>query len=221
MALRFWKFGAAAAVAWALGATAQAGLLPLSATVVPDGDSFRYTYGVMLTSNSTLQKGDVFVVYDFNGFKPGSNDQPAGFSFSAMNTGGNPGRTVPNDNPEMPNLVWTYTGDTPLIGQIGLGNFSALSNKPESAAATDFVSRTHVEDPNGDVREEDNITHTKAPLGNDIQPPPDNPPPDNPPPVEPPSGVPEPSSLFLLAAGLPLVAGARALRNRRKAVEVV
>ena len=219
MALRFWKFGGAAALACTLGATAQGGLLPLSATVVPDGDNYRYTYGVMLTSNSTLQKGDVFVVYDFNGLQDGSNDQPAGFEFATMNTGGNPGRTVPNDNPEMPNLVWTYTGDTPLIGQIGLGNFSALSDKPESAASTDFVSRTHVEDPNGEVREEDNITHTKAPLGTDVQPPPDEePPPGEEPPVDTPTGVPEPSTMLLLAAGLPLVAGARAVR-RRKAVE--
>jgi PEP-CTERM motif len=233
MALRFWKFGAAAAVAWAIAASAQAGLLPLSATVVPDGDNYRYTYGVMLTSNSTLQKGDVFVVYDFNGLKAGSNEQPAGFEFMTTHTGGNPGRTVPNDNPDMPNLVWTYTGDTPLIGQIGLGNFSALSNKPESAASTDFVSRTHVEDPNGEVREEDNITHTKAPLGNDIQPTPTpdpeptptpDPDPEPTPTPDPtpgtPPGVPEPSSLLLLAAGLPVVAGVRAVRNRRKAAEV-
>ena len=212
MALRSWKFGLAAGIACVLTASTQAGLLPLSATVVPDGDNFRYTYGVMLTSNSTLQKGDVFVVYDFNGLKAGSNDQPAGFAFTTLNTGGNPGRTIPNDNPDMPNLVWTYTGGTPLIGQIGLGNFSALSNKPESAASTDFVSRTHVEDPNGEVREEDNITHTKAPLGTDIQPPPVEPPPV----VEPPSGVPEPSTLVLLAAGLPLIGGARFLRGRRK-----
>jgi hypothetical protein len=212
MALRSWKMGLATVLACGFGATAQAGLLPLSATVVPDGDNFRYTYGVMLTSNSTLQKGDVFVVYDFNGFKDGTNEQPGGFSFAAPNVGGNPGRTVPNDNPEMPNLVWTYTGDTPLIGQIGLGNFSALSNKPESSASTDFVSRTHVEDPTGELREEDNITHTKAPLGTDIQPPPTI----DPPPVVPPSGVPEPASILLLAAGLPLIAGARFLRGRRK-----
>lgn len=209
MALRSWKMGLAALAAFGLGATAQAGLLPLSATVVPDGDMYRYTYGVMLTSNSTLQKNDVFVVYDFNGFKAGSNLEPAGFTFSAMNVGGNPGRTIPNDNPEMPNLVWTYTGDTPLVGQIGLGNFSALSTKPESSASTDFVSRTHVEDPNGEIREEDNITHTKAPLGTDVQPPVD------PPPPPPPSGVPEPTSLLLLAAGLPFVAGARFLRRRK------
>jgi hypothetical protein len=219
MALRLWKGGATLALACVFGATAQGGLLPLSATVVPDGDNFRYTYGVMLTSNSTLQNGDVFVVYDFVGLVDGTNDQPAGFAFQSMNTGGNPGRTIPNDNPDMPNLVWTYTGDTPLIGQIGLGNFSAISTNPESTASTDFVSRTHVEDPNGEVREEDNITQTKAPMGHDIQPPVE-------PPVEPPidpvppSGVPEPSTVLMLAIGLPLVAGARALRNRRKSVEV-
>jgi hypothetical protein len=216
MALRLWKFGLAAALAAALGGSAQAGLLPLTATAVPDGSNFRYTYGVMLTSNSTLQNGDQFVIYDFNGLVPGSATQPTGFSFSTANTGGNPGRTVPNDNPEMPNLVWTYTGDTPLVGQIGLGNFTALSTKPEASVTTDFVSRTQVEDPNGEIRDEDNITHTKAPSGTDVQPPPVV---DPPPVVEPPAGVPEPSSLILLAAGLPLVAGARALRGRRKAVE--
>ena len=186
MSLRMWKFGLAAVLAGAFGSSASAGLLPLSATVVPDGDNYRYTYGVMLTSNSTLQTGDQFVVYDFNGLVPGSNAQPDGFSFSTVNTGGNPGRTVPNDNPTMPNLVWTYTGDTPLVGQIGLGNFSALSAKPQSDSSTDFVSKTHVEDANGDQREEDNITPTVAPSGTDTQPPPSDPPPSDPPPSQPP-----------------------------------
>ncbi len=215
MALRLWKLGLAAVLTGVLGTSAQAGLLPLSATVIPDGDNFRYTYGVMLTSNSTLQNGDQFVIYDFNGFQPGSNSQPAGFDFATQNTGGSVGRTVPNDNPTMPNLVWTYSGDTPLVGQIGLGNFTAMSNLPESNVSTDFVSRTHVEDPSGDVREEDNITATKAPSGTDIQPPP-------PPPVDPvdpggpPSGVPEPSTMILLAAGVPLLAGIRYLRGKRR-----
>jgi hypothetical protein len=213
MALRIWKLGLATVAAATFAASAQAGLLPLSATVTPDGDNYRYTYGVMLTSNSVLAPGDQFVIYDFTGLIEGSNVEPAGFAFSTMNLGGNPGRTVPNDNPEMPNLVWTYTGDTPLVGQIGLGNFSALSTNPEAGVSTDFVSRTHVEDPNGEVREEDNITHTKAPSGTDIQPPPDDPPPDVDPP---PSGVPEPSTLLLLSLGLPVAAGVRYMRSRRK-----
>lgn len=227
MALRLWKMGLAAGLAAALGGSADAGLLPLTASAVPDGDAYRYTYGVMLTSNSTLQKGDNFVIYDFNGFIDGSATQPVGFEFQTMNLGGNLGRTVPNDNPDMPNLVWTYTGDTPLVGQIGLGNFTALSTMPEASVTTDFVSRTQVEDPNGEIRDEDNITQTKAPSGTDTPAPVD--PPVDPPtdpldpvdpvdPVDSPSGVPEPSSMILLAAGLPLVAGYRALR-RRKAVE--
>ena len=57
MALRLWKLGLSAMLAGVFGTTAQAGLLPLSATVTPDGDNYRYTYGVMLTSNSTLWVG--------------------------------------------------------------------------------------------------------------------------------------------------------------------
>src|SRR5436309_12751969 len=101
MALRM-KALSAGLMAMALATSAQAGLLPLSATVMPDGDNFRYTYGVMLTSNSTLQPGDQFVIYDFAGFINSSNTQPAGFAFSTMGSGGNPGRTIPNDNPTLP-----------------------------------------------------------------------------------------------------------------------
>ena len=188
MALRIWQFGFGGGICGGVRRLGERGSLPLTANVVPDGDNFRYTYGVMLTSNSQLIKGDQFAIYDFNGFIDGSAKQPADFSFSTAKVGGNPGRTVPNDNPEMPNLVWTYTGDTPLVGQIGLGNFTALSTQPAASVTTDFVSRTQVEDPNGDIRDEDNITHTKAPAGTDIQPDPTPTPTPTPDPVGPPTG---------------------------------
>jgi hypothetical protein len=214
MGLRAWKFGLAAALAGVFGITAQAGLLPLTATVAPEGDNFRYSYSIMLTSNSSLTKGDMFVIYDFAGYIPGSEVQPFGFTFATMGTGGNPGRTIPNDNPELPNLVWTYDGDIPLVGQIGLGDFSVLSSNPESAIDTDFVSRTQVEDSDGNPREEDNITKTKAPLGtNDPGEPTD---PTDPTEPENPSGVPEPSTMLLMGVGLPLVAGVRYMRRRRE-----
>jgi hypothetical protein len=89
-----------------------------------------------------------------------------------------------------------------------LGNFSAISTKPESDISTDFTSRTQVEDPNGNTRVEENITPTKAPTGTED------------PPVENPPGVPEPTSMLLLAAGVPFMAGVRYMRGRRK-VEMV
>ena len=137
MNLRSWKLALATAILAGSSTAAQGGLLPLSATVVPDGENYRYTYGVMLTSNSTLNYGDQFVIYDFAGLIPGSNDQPTGFEFTTMNDGGHIGRTLPNDNPETPNLVWTYTGDTPLIGQIGLGNFTAHSTNRDFGKRSD------------------------------------------------------------------------------------
>ena len=39
-------------------------MLPVSATV-PDSGNFRYTYGLVLTSDSTLKTGDYFTIYDF------------------------------------------------------------------------------------------------------------------------------------------------------------
>ena len=91
MVSRIWQFGLAAALAIGFVSSASAGLLPLTANAVPDGDNFRYTYGVMLTSNSQLIKGDQFVIYDFNGFINGSASQPANFTFSTANVGGNVG----------------------------------------------------------------------------------------------------------------------------------
>ncbi|WP_020468634.1 PEP-CTERM sorting domain-containing protein [Zavarzinella formosa] len=195
------KLGLAALFATVLGSTASAGLVPLTTSVVSEGDNFRYTYGVTLSSNNFLNKGDSFVIYDFAGFVPSSSDQPAGFSFSTAATSPDHGRTAPNDNPNVQNLVWTYTGDTPLIGEIGIGDFSALSTKPEASAPTDFTSRTHVIDQFGNMVSYDSITSTTAPAGSDTTPPP--------------PGVPEPSTLLLLSAGLPIALGVRYLKNRK------
>ena len=64
------KMGLAALFAGLLGSSASAGLVPLSASVISEGDNYRYTYGVTLSSNNFLQTGDSFVIYDFAGFVP-------------------------------------------------------------------------------------------------------------------------------------------------------
>lgn len=182
------RIRAAAIAALALGfltGQAEAGLLPVSASVQNDSGNYRYTYGVVLTSDSTIKKGDFFTVYDFSGFVAGSNVQPANFALSTSNTGSTPNGISTTDSATKTNLTWTYTGNDTITGQIGLGNFSAISTNAASDTPTGFAATTHRQ---ADGQTDSNITETTAP-GDGVTGGP---------------GVPEPASLALVGIGLPL-----------------
>ena len=180
---------------WAgLGSSpARAGLLPVSVSIHPEGPNFRYSYGVVLTTDSQLQTGDFFTIYDFAGFIDGSNMQPDGFSFSASPVGPTPGGLEPVDSPQLMNLTWTYMGPDVQIGQLGLGNFMARS---EYGRTTDgfFTAQTHRE---VDGQIDSNITSTSIPV------------------PEAPPVVPEPATLALILVGVPVLGAARYLRGKQ------
>ena len=195
MALQYWKRLIPVLALMILAGRADASLLPTTATANANNDgTVRFTYGVVLTSDSTLKTGDFFTVYDFQGYQPSSNAQPAGWTFSASNTGGTPAGIMTPDNPNLPNLTWTYTGPT-MQGQQGLGNFSVISTNQESQTASAFAALTQRQI---DGQNDSNITDTLVPGSTPA-----------------PAGVPEPATLALVGIGLPFAALCRHLRRAR------
>jgi len=183
---------------------AAAGLLPVSVTTTPEAGNYRWTYAIVLPTDMKLQSGNFFTVYDFNGYVAGSAEAPAGWALSVSKLGPTPDRLNPQDDPALDNLTWKYTGSTIESGQIGLGNFWALSKYNDQANS--FLTATTLRTSDG--KSDNNITSTIVPVGATIVPPP----PPNPTPTPP--GVPEPTTLVLAGLGLPLVGLARRLRRK-------
>src|SRR5262245_30499775 len=186
----------AALAAFTAASTARAGMIPVQVSVTPDGSSQRWTYGVVVTTDVQINHGDSFTIYDFGGLVPGTVVTPMGWSLSMDMSGPDRLGTHPADDPSLVNFTFTYTGDAPVPGSAGLGNFSALSDFSDHATS-DFTSSSHRQ---VDGRLENNITTTDVPAPHLS---------------EPPSQTPEPTTLALLGLGLP-VAGLMQWMRRRK-----
>jgi len=184
-----------------LSLPARAGLLPVNVTVLPEAGAYRWTYSVVIPTDQYVTSGDYFTIYDFDGLVSGAPiATPDGWTATVQNFGKTPGLTNPVDDPNKPNLTFTYNGD-PIHGSVGAGNFSAASTMNLSADGM-FTSRTHRE---SDNKTEDSITFS------DIPRPTDDTGGGNPPP---PDDTPEPATLVLMGLGLPIVGAARFFRKK-------
>jgi hypothetical protein len=178
---------------------ARAGLIPNQVATTQQSDgSWRWTYNVVVTSDLYVAKGDYFTIYDFSGADPSKITAPAGWTVTSQNTTVIPpkyGHVTAADDPNIPNYTFTYTGSTPIFGSAGIGNFSFVT---PFGGRTDsvFTSVNHRQD--NSTKDPDpqefNLTPTVVPVGSAGQ------------------STPEPATLVLAAAALPLVG---LLRRRR------
>jgi len=95
-------------------------------TVTGSSGDYTWSYSTSLVSGSSTSTGDYFEIVGFKGFD-GSHSEPAGWTFQASTNGPTPPGLNPTEDPNAPNLVWQYTGTTPLMGPLSLGTFTAGS----------------------------------------------------------------------------------------------
>jgi len=108
--------------------TARADIIPTLDSITNAGSNFQWNYSVNVTLDQQVRTGDFFTIFDFAGFVPGSAMQPEGWLFSSSLIGLTPPTVLPQDDPGIFNLTWTYVGTTPIVGPQFLGIFSAISD---------------------------------------------------------------------------------------------
>jgi len=138
--LRWGVCGLAAVVCFWCG-QARADVVSLTGTSTVTGGT-AYNYSLSIASGEQINPGDFFRVYDFGSFN-GVVATPAGFTFSSALTNPTPPPNVilsHGDDATIPNLTWTYTGTTPIVGPTIVTGFSADSTSSQTTVK-DFASR--------------------------------------------------------------------------------
>ncbi len=176
---------------------AQGAIIPTLVAGSPSGPGpFTFTYEATLFNDQRVVNGDFFVIYDFEGFVPGSAFAPTGWAFSSALLSTVGGGTIPpalgTDNPGSVNLVFTRNGgDITPVGNnnVILGNFGAESTLGGSTSGVSGAEATNNPGPGDAV----NFAGTDVP-----------------------SATPEPATWILLGVALPLLGGIPLLRRMRR-----
>lgn len=146
--------GTAAAIGLvALSSAAKADILPSTAgpTVTANGNgTFTWTYEVFVTGAQTVNPGNSFTFYDFQGFTGQATATNGQFTPTTTLVSPAPvitpfGAVTPNDSAGIPNITFTFSGATPIVGQgingTSLGTFSLVSTLGGPGVRNPFLGR--------------------------------------------------------------------------------
>ena len=143
--------------------TARADIIPTLASVTPGSGDFQWNYSANVTVDEMVRTGDFFTIYDFGSISPGSNTQPAGWTFSTSLIGVTPSRVLPTDNPSTLNLTWTYTGQETINGGSFLGMFSVVTTTDQLRTSDFAAEATRSTGPNVGTKV-DNVGNIAVPV---------------------------------------------------------
>jgi hypothetical protein len=142
---------------------AHGDIIPTLSNTTATAGGFTWNYGVNVTVDQMVMPGDFFTIYDFGAFTAGSNLQPMGWTFSSSLLGTNPSLVTPTDNPNLLNLTWRYTGQTPINGAAALGIFSVIAATNQLGTSSFAAEATRNSGPNAGTKV-DNIGQISVPI---------------------------------------------------------
>jgi hypothetical protein len=145
--------------------SARADIIPTLAPTppAPVSGGFIWNYSTNVTVDQQVNAGDFFTIYDFGTFNLGSNQQPTGWTFSSSLIGENPSQVTPNDNPNLLNLTWTYSGTAPITGSAFIGDFSVIASTNQLRSSNFAAEATRSSGPNAGTKI-DNVGQVSVPV---------------------------------------------------------
>jgi hypothetical protein len=172
----------------------QAAIIADFQSVAANGSNFDWTYNLVFStgigSTENLVAGDFVTIYDFNGFTSFVTT-PAVFTPTSQLIGLTNPSVSPTDNPSILNVSYTYNSTTLTADQ----TFTVVIRSTVGQQIRGFYSgqTTNISDPQNPDKAA-NVGRTQTP-----------------------AAVPEPASLAMVLAGLPLLAIVRLAGRRRQA----
>ena len=108
-----------AAMVLAPGLYARAALIPTETSITGSDGMYTWFYSVDLADGLIgyagvpiampgMNTAAYFTIYDFAGFIPGTCVSPDGWGCSTQNSGLTPASVLPQDDPNIVNVTWSY-----------------------------------------------------------------------------------------------------------------